>query len=126
MDAYNAESPDYAEAAQACSADFRSCPGTAGAADFIESAPHSSDGVDVIKELGRASARCELLYSVLTVLVAVLLFRFLSKRFLWLYIIAAVLLGFPIKKAMQNAAYRRLIRKLQTGGRHAAPEDDAE
>lgn len=118
--------PDYAEAAQACSADFRSCPGTAGAADFIESAPHSSDGVDVIKELGRASARCELLYSVLTVLVAVLLFRFLSKRFLWLYIIAAVLLGFPIKKAMQNAAYRRLIRKLQTGGRHAAPEDDAE
>ena len=52
--------------------------------------------------------------------------RFLSKRFLWLYIIAAVLLGFPIKKAMQNAAYRRLIRKLQTGGRHAASEDDAE
>ena len=40
--------------------------------------------------------------------------------------IAAVLLGFPIKKAMQNAAYRRLIRKLQTGGRHAAPEDKAE
>lgn len=31
----------YADAATECSADFRACPGAAGAADFIESAPHT-------------------------------------------------------------------------------------
>lgn len=31
----------YADAAAECSADFRACPGAAGAADFIESAPHT-------------------------------------------------------------------------------------
>ena len=30
----------YAAGAKVCSEDFRSCPGPAGAADFIESAPH--------------------------------------------------------------------------------------
>ena len=33
--------PGYAAAAKACSEDFRSCPGPAGAADFIETAPHT-------------------------------------------------------------------------------------
>lgn len=32
--------PEYGEAAEECSRDFRACSGTAGAADFIESAPH--------------------------------------------------------------------------------------
>lgn len=36
--------PSYAAAAEACSADFRSCPGPKGAADFIESAPHGAGG----------------------------------------------------------------------------------
>ncbi len=108
--------PGYAAAAQACSADFRSCPGTAGAADFIESAPQNSDGVDVMKALGGADVRIQVLYSAVTVLLALLLFRFLSTGFLWLYIIIAVLLGFPIKKALLNAAYRRLIRKLREPG----------
>lgn len=35
-------SPGYAAAAKACSEDFRSCPGPAGAADFIETAPHTA------------------------------------------------------------------------------------
>ncbi len=33
----------YADAAAACSSDFRSCPGTAGAAEFIENAPHLTE-----------------------------------------------------------------------------------
>ena len=40
---------DYARSAELCCADFRSCPGTAGAADFIETAPHGSDGADAMK-----------------------------------------------------------------------------
>ena len=31
----------YAEAAAECSLDFRACSGTAGAAEFIENAPHT-------------------------------------------------------------------------------------
>lgn len=34
----------YGRAAEACSADLRSCPGAAGAAEFIETAPHASSG----------------------------------------------------------------------------------
>ena len=33
----------YGKAAAECSADFRACSGAAGAAEFIENAPHSSD-----------------------------------------------------------------------------------
>ena len=36
--------PACARSAEACCEDFRNCPGTAGAADFIESAPHGSGG----------------------------------------------------------------------------------
>lgn len=35
----------YGDAAAECSVDFRACSGAAGAADFIENAPHVSDGV---------------------------------------------------------------------------------
>lgn len=35
----------YSDAAVECSADFRACLGAAGAAEFIENAPHVSDGV---------------------------------------------------------------------------------
>ncbi len=35
----------YTTAATKCSADFRACPGAAGAAEFIENAPHSSSGL---------------------------------------------------------------------------------
>ena len=41
----------YAKAAEVCSTDFRSCSGAAGAAEFIENAPHTSNGSDVVGEL---------------------------------------------------------------------------
>ena len=105
--------PGYARAAEACCADFRDCPGTAGAADFIETAPHASDGVDVMKELGRADVRGQVLYGLATAVLGVLLFRFVSLRYLWVYIAATVFLSFPVKKALLNRAYRRLIRKTK-------------
>ena len=36
-----------------------------------------------------------------------------DRGFLWIYIVAAVLLGEPIKKAMQRISYNRIIRKLE-------------
>ena len=100
----------YSKAAKECSDDFRRCSGSAGAADFIESAPHSSNGVDVIKELGRANLCWQVLYSVFTVILAIIIFHFLSMKYLWIYIVITVMIGFPIKKALQNMTYRRLIK----------------
>ena len=104
--------PKYLSAAKDCSDDFRSCVGIKGACDFIEKAPHSSDGVDVMSKLGKASFVNGVLYSLITVLLGILLFQFIDRGFLWIYIAAAVLIGEPVKKAMQTASYKRIIRSL--------------
>lgn len=103
--------PAYAEAAQACSDDFRSCSGPSGAADFIESAPHSSNGVDIMKDLVRENFKLEILYNAFIIILACLVFQFISRKYLWIFIVLAVMLSFPIKKALQNIAYQRLNRK---------------
>ncbi len=103
----------YAEAAKACSEDFRSCPGTAGAADFIENAPHASDGVDVIAELNKANRKFQLVYW-LVAIAAILLVGLLSGRsFGWVIGIAAGVLSSPIGKAAQKKQYEAIIRKRQ-------------
>ena len=103
----------FAEAARARCEDFRSCPGPAGAADFIESAPHTSDGVDVIKELGRANVRWQLLYNAVTIPLALVLFQVLPTKLLWIYIPLSVLVSFPVKNALQDLSYRRLTNKAK-------------
>ncbi len=70
----------YGKAAEACSEDFRSCSGTTGAAEFIENAPHSSDGIDVLDELNRANGRFMLLYW-FTVIAVISLVGILSTGF---------------------------------------------
>lgn len=52
----------YHIAASECSADFRACKGAHGAAEFIENAPHSSSGIDVMDKLNKAIAKHTLLY----------------------------------------------------------------
>ena len=110
------ETADYSRAANECSEDFRSCPGTAGAADFIENAPHTSDGTDVIKELGKANVRNQVLYNLLKIALGFLLYHFISPKCLWPYIILIILLESPVKKLLQNTAYRRLIEKSKKQG----------
>lgn len=41
----------YTEAAKSCSEDFRKCSGVVGAAQFIENAPHTSNGIDIMKKV---------------------------------------------------------------------------
>lgn len=101
----------YKTAAKKCSDDFRSCSGPEGAADFIESAPHTSDEVDIIKLLGKANVRNQVLYNVAAILIANILFRFVDIKFLWIYIVAAVILSSPINKVLQKIEYERLNRK---------------
>ena len=104
--------PKYLHAAEVCSIDFRGCVGIKGACDFIESAPHVSGGVDVMEELGKASLVNGGLYSLITVLFGILLFQFIDRRFLWIYIVIAVIIGEPVKKAMRKASYNRITRNL--------------
>ena len=103
------QTPSYSEAAKACSDDFRSCPGIAASADFIEQTPHASNGVDVIKEINKANTAGQVLYNLAAVLLALFLFRVISSKFLWLYVAAVVLLSAPFKNWLQKRNYERLI-----------------
>ena len=101
----------FKEAARECCNDFRNCPGVKGAADFIENAPHSSDGADIIRDLNKANVRLQIGYSFATILLANILFRFINIKYLWIYIVLAIVLSTPINKLLQKAAYRQLLRK---------------
>ena len=100
----------YGNAATECSADFRGCSGTVGAAEFIETAPHSSDGIDILGELNRATAKFMLLYW-LVVIIAINLIGFLvSWKYVWIMGMAAGILSSPIGRAIQKRKYDGLIR----------------
>ncbi len=101
----------YAKAEEECCKDFRSCPGAKGAADHIENAPNPTDGKDVIKKLNRSVIAEQILYNVIVIGAAFVLFRFIDIGFLWIYIAAAVLLSAPIKNLYQNIRYKQLIKK---------------
>lgn len=102
----------YGNAAAKCSADFRACPGTAGAAEFIENAPHSSNGIDIIDKLNKANAKFLFLYW-LIVIVAINLIGFLvSWKYVWIIGIAAGILSSPISKAIQKRKYAGMIRSI--------------
>ncbi|MBQ5317439.1 MAG: glycosyl transferase [Oscillospiraceae bacterium] len=104
-------SKSYAEAAEQCCADFRSCSGAKGAADHIENAPNPSDGKDVIRELNKAVVTEQILYNVISVILASILFRFVRASYLWIYIAAVILLSAPIKNVFQEAHYKKLTTR---------------
>ena len=101
----------YAKAARECAEDFRNCPGITGAAEFIENAPHTSSGVDVMKELNKAYVLAQVVYNIISVLLAILIFHFVSPAFIWVYVVLAIILCAPFKNWSQNSNYKRLIRK---------------
>lgn len=100
----------YENAATECSADFRACSGTVGAAKFIEDAPHSSDGIDVIGELNKSNARFQLLYWLVVIAVINLIGFLVSWKYVWIIGIAAGILSSPIIKAVQKRKYSSLIK----------------
>lgn len=105
------QNESYAKAARECAADFRSCPGPAGAADFVTSAPHESSGEDFMKKMTKANVLAQVGYNLVSILLALLLFRFISPSFIWIYVLLAVLLSFPFKNWAQEASFKRLTRK---------------
>lgn len=106
----------YGNAAAVCSADFRACPGAAGAAEFIENAPHSSDGVDIIGELNKAMTKFQLLYWQIVIAFIILIGIFIGRKYLWIIGIAAGVLSSPIGKAVQKRKYVSLTSDADASG----------
>ena len=99
----------YGDAAAKCSADFRACSGTAGAAEFIENAPHSTDGIDIISELNRAGAKFQFFYWLVVIIVISLVGILVNWKYVWIFGIAAGILSAPIVRAVQKRKYDKLL-----------------
>lgn len=102
--------PAYAKAAAAYSADFRACAGAAGAADFIENAPHSPKGADIMGEINRRAGKLRALYWLFAVGAMLLFGFFVSRKFVWVIGLAAGILSSPINTAIQKRLYAFLIK----------------
>jgi MGT family glycosyltransferase len=105
----------YFKAAEECRKDFLSCPGTTGAADFIESAPHESDGKDIIKELNRSNTRFTTVYTLAYIAVLVALKLIFGWKHLWIAGVIMGILGTPIGNVTQNRRYRKILEKHASG-----------
>ncbi len=102
----------YAKAAKKCSEDFRSCCGTTGAAEFIENAPCSSNGIDPLEELRKADGRFTLFYWIIASALIILTGIFIGWNYSWITGVAAGVLSYPISSATQGIRYNNLIKKL--------------
>ena len=103
----------YRKAAEARSADFRSCVGASGAADFIENAPHSSNGIDVIDELNKTAVRFQFVYWAIIVAAISLIGFLITWKFVWNIGVAAGALSNPFGRAMQKRKYASILRKIR-------------
>ncbi|MBQ6149111.1 MAG: glycosyl transferase [Oscillospiraceae bacterium] len=98
----------YAKAAQACCDDFRSCSGTEGAAEFIETAPHTSESIDVVKELNKANTRFMIFYWIAVILMIILTALFITRRNAWIIGAAAGYLYPNFANTFREQAYEKL------------------
>lgn len=105
------DNKSYGNAAAECSADFRACSGTAGAAQFIENAPHTSDGIDIIGEVNKMNAILQFLYWLIVIAVINLTGFLVSWKYVWVIGITAGILSGPIFKAVQKRKYNKAIQR---------------
>ena len=61
--------------------------------------------------MNKADITEQILYSVISILLANILFRFISTKFLWIYIVVIVLMSAPIKNIFQQKYYRKLVSR---------------
>ena len=96
--------PQYAQAAIACSRDFREAPGPRGAAEFIENAPHlmpEEDKKQMRKKL--LSGILQLLFWLAAIPLIILLPRLLHRNLWWLFAIIANIVFIPYKNWTMGA-----------------------
>ncbi len=98
----------FLQSATECSEDFRKSSGAAGAAEFIESAPHKASGRDVIAEMNRMNGKFQLLYWLAVIILIVLFCVFVNPKYAWVVGTAAGVVSTPLGKYMQNKNYQKL------------------
>ena len=103
----------YGKGAEACSKDFRSCSGAAGAATFIENAPHSVSGIDVVGELNKVTVRFRFIYWAIIIAAINLIGFLISWKYAWIIGILAGILSNPFGKAIQKRKYASILRRIQ-------------
>lgn len=103
----------YADSAKHMSDNFRSCIGVKGAADFIKSAPHTSDGIDLIEEMNKTNRIVQPLYWLVILTLIVLFGIFVSWLYVWIIGVAGGILFYPICNKFQMMRYNLLAKKVR-------------
>lgn len=104
-------SAGYAESAAECSRDFRGCSGASGAAEFIENAPHTASGKNIVLDINKMNGRFQVFYWLIAGAVMVAFGSFISWKYVWIIGILAGTLSYPIGKIANRKNYLRLVRK---------------
>lgn len=99
----------FSQNAAKCSADFRSCPGPAGAAEFIENAPHESLGRNVLDAINKMSGKIQGFYWLIAVAAMCLTGLLIGWNYVWIPGVAAGILSYPTGKALQHRIYKKMI-----------------
>ena len=102
---------EYSKAADECSSDFRACSGTIGAAEFIENAPHTSNGIDIMSELNKENGKFQLLYWIIVIAIITFIGVVISWKYVWIIGSVASVLSSSIGKVIQKRNYKRVIGK---------------
>ena len=103
----------YAAAAKECSLDFRSCSGTEGAAEFIENAPHTSEGTDMIQKLNKANGKFMVLYWLAAAVLIILVGCLVGWKYVWIIGVGAGLLSSVAGRLVQKKQYEILKARLK-------------
>lgn len=101
--------PEYAEAASACSRDFRSAPGSAAAAEFIEAAPHTAPENTLIPRLNARTGLFRTAYWIAAALIMVAFGILVSSRYVWIIGLLAGISYSPVEKKIQPFIYKKLL-----------------
>ncbi len=107
------ENDSYSKAAKACCDDFRACPGSEGAAEFIENAPHKSNGIDLIVEVNKKTGLFQIIFWAIIVSVMLIVGFSAGWIYIWMIGIPAGVLSYPIAKFAQKLIYNKIKTKYQ-------------
>lgn len=81
------------------------------AAEFIENAPHPSEGVDVLSEINKANGKFLLIYWLSIIIMIAFIGVFISRKYMWIVSIVGVMLSLPIGRSVKKKRYDAIIKK---------------
>ncbi len=99
----------YAKAAADCSIDFRKQTGPAGAAEFIENAPHT-DAAEPVYDTDKEMKIFNLIYRLITVAAIVGTGFLAGWKYVWIIAVLTGVLAYPIGNAVQKWNYKKKLK----------------